>query len=343
MSNAKVNQIKDMTDYQGVCIVAHQEKGVNLPISFELINEGKKLAEKTASHLHVVILGHTINEAVEELSYYGADKIYYYDHPLLDTYTTDAYTKVISTFIQNIKPEIVIFGASSIGRDFAPRVAARVGTGLVADCTRLDINEDCKFLQTRPAFGGNLMATIICPNDRPQMATVRPGVMEKAEPIEESSEIIKIVPELTEEDIIAKTIEIIMDKTKKVSLTNTEIIVSGGRGVGNAEGFSLLEELADVLGGVVGASRVPVDSGWISHSRQIGQTGQTVRPKLYIACGISGAIQHMTGMSESDYIIAINKNPKAPIMKQAHLAIEGDLYKVIPELIQEIKVKKGLA
>ncbi len=176
----------------------------------------KKLAKKTASHLSVVILGHNVDKAVEELSYYGADKIYYYDHPLLETYTTDAYTKVISAFIQDIKPEIVIFGASSIGRDFAPRVAARVGTGLVADCTSLDINEeDGKFLQTRPAFGGNLMATIICPNDRPQMATVRPGVMEKANKTDHSSEIIRSLPELTEEDIIAKTIDLITDKTKK--------------------------------------------------------------------------------------------------------------------------------
>lgn len=344
MSNAKVNQIKDLTAYQGVCIVAQQQNGVNLPISFELINEGKKLAEKTASRLYVVILGNKIDKAVEEISNYGVDKIYYYEHELLENYSTDAYTKVVSAFIQNNKPEIVIFGASSIGRDFAPRVAARVGTGLVADCTSLDINEeDGKFLQTRPAFGGNLMATIICPNDRPQMATVRPGVMEKAKKIDKASEIVKIVPDLTEENIIAKTVDIIMDKTKKVSLTDTDIIVSGGRGIGNAEGFKLLEELAEALGGVVGASRVPVDSGWIDHSRQIGQTGQTVRPKLYIACGISGAIQHMTGMAESEYIIAINKNPNAPIMKESHLAIEGDLFKIIPELINEIKNAKGIA
>ncbi|GKX29592.1 electron transfer flavoprotein subunit alpha [Vallitalea longa] len=341
MFNAKVNQNKDLSAYQGVCVIAQQEKGINLSVTFELMNEGRKLADKTDSQLYVVILGNKIDDAVDELSNYGADKIFYYEHELLEKYSTDAYTKVVSSFIEDNKPEIVIYGASSIGRDFAPRVAARVGTGLVADCTGLDINEeDGKFLQTRPAFGGNLMATIICPNDRPQMATVRPGVMEKAKKVNKKSHVLKIVPSLTQEDIIARTVDIIMDKTKKVSLNDADIIVAGGRGVGNKEGFELLQQLADTLGGVVGSSRVPVDSGWIDHSRQIGQTGQTVRPKLYIACGISGAIQHMTGMSESEYIIAINKNPSAPIMKSSHLAIEGDLFKVIPELINEINSKK---
>lgn len=341
MSNAKVNQNIDLSLYKGVCVVAQHHESKNLPITYELIHEGRKLANKTKTSLTVLILGHDIEEAVEEIAYYGADEIVYCNHELLKTYSTDLYTKTVSDFLKEHKYEIVIFGASSIGRDFAPRVAARIGTGLVADCTGLDIHEDGRFLQTRPAFGGNIMATIVCPNDRPQMATVRPGVMETALKIEDKSEIITIKPVLTLDDIIAKTVEVIYDKEKHVSLADAEIIVSGGRGVRDKEGFKLLEELADVLGGTVGASRVAVDQGWIDHSRQVGQTGQTVRPVVYIACGISGAIQHLVGMSESDYIIAINKNPKAPIMDHAHLAVEGDLFKVIPELISQIKEFKA--
>lgn len=340
MSNAKVNNNVDLLAYKGVCVVAQQQNGELLPISIELLSEGKKLSAKTKSPLYVVILGNKIDRAVDDISCYGADKVFYYEHELLENYSTDGYTKVVSDFIMEYKPEIVIFGASSIGRDFAPRVAARVGTGLTADCTALDIDEtDGKFLSTRPAFGGNLMATIVCPQNRPQMSTVRPGVMQKAEKLTTASQVEKIVPELSDNDIIAKTVDIIMSKTKKISLTDAEIIVAGGRGVGSEEGFKLIEQLAKTLGGVVAASRAAVDSGWIDVSRQIGQTGQTVRPKLYIACGISGAIQHMAGMNESEYIISINKNPNAPIMKHSHLAIEGDLFKVIPEIIKEIGSK----
>jgi electron transfer flavoprotein alpha subunit len=343
MSNAKVNQIQDLAEYTGVCIVAQHQDGKNLPITFELIHEGMELARKTKSKLTVLILGFNIQEEVNEIAHYGADEIIYFENELLKEYSTDLYTKTVSDYLKDNKFEIVIFGASSIGRDYAPRVAARIGTGLVADCTKLDIREeDGLFLQTRPAFGGNLMATIICPNDRPQMATVRPGVMETAIRINQKSKIVTLHPNLSEEDIIAKTIKVIRDKSKHVSLADAEIIVSGGRGVKDKEGFQLLEKLADVLGATVGASRVAVDQGWIDHSRQVGQTGQTVRPIVYVACGISGAIQHMVGIEESDYIIAINKNPKAPIMERANLAIEGDLFKVIPELINEIKAYKGI-
>lgn len=342
MSNAKVNQIKDLSEYKGVCIVAQHQDSRILPITYELIHEGMELAKKTKSKLTVLILGYNIEEAVEEIAHYGADKVVYFENKLLKEYSTDLYTKTVSDYLKNNKFEIVIFGASSIGRDYAPRVAARVGTGLVADCTKLDIHEDGRFLQTRPAFGGNLMATIVCPNDRPQMATVRPGVMETAIRIEKKSQITVIHPELVYEDILAKTLKIVLDKSKHVSLANAEIIVSGGRGVKSKDGFQLLEELAEVLGGTIGASRVAVDEGWIDHARQVGQTGQTVRPVVYIACGISGAIQHMVGMSESDFIIAINKNPKAPIMDHAHLALEGDLFKVIPELINKVKEYKGM-
>ena len=341
MSNAKVNQNKDLSDYKGVCVIAQQHNGKIAPVSIELIGEGKKLSKKTDSPLYVVILGNKIDEAVKEISHYSADKVYYYEHEMLENYSTEAYTKVISEYIFSNKPEIVIYGATSIGRDFAPRVAARIGTGLTADCTVLDIDEsDGKLLQTRPAFGGNLMATIICPDNRPQMATVRPGVMEKQDRVKERSEVEKIVPELSKEDIIARTVDVVMCKTKKVSLTEAEIIVSGGRGVGGEEGFEIIEKLANALNATVGASRAAVDNGWIAKDHQVGQTGKTVRPKLYIACGISGAIQHMAGMEESEYIISINKDPNAPIMKSSHLAIEGDLFKVIPELINEINTAK---
>jgi electron transfer flavoprotein alpha subunit len=344
MSNAKVNQIKDLSEYKGVCIVAQHQDSKNLPISFELIHEGMKLAKKREARLTVLILGYKIDDAVNEIAHYGADEVIYFENELLKDYSTDLYTKTVSDYLKKNKFEIVIFGASSIGRDFAPRVAARIGTGLVADCTKLDIHEeDGRFLQTRPAFGGNLMATIVCPNDRPQMATVRPGVMETATRLEEKSVVTLIKPDIALGDIIAKTLEIIYDKSKHVSLADADIIVSGGRGMKNKEGFELLEELAEVIGGTVGASRVAVDEGWIDHSRQVGQTGQTVRPIVYIACGISGAIQHMVGISDSDFIIAINKNPTAPIMERANLAVEGDLFKVIPELIKEIKEHKGMA
>jgi len=341
MSNAKVNQNKDLSDYKGVCVIAQQHNGKIAPVSIELIGEGKKLSTKTDSPLYVVVLGDEIDEAAEELSHYGADKVYYYQNELLSNYSTDAYTKVISHYILENKPEIVIYGATSIGRDFAPRVAARIGTGLTADCTALDIDDsDGKLLQTRPAFGGNLMATIICPDNRPQMATVRPGVMEKQKKVEESSEVEKIKADLAKEDIITKTLDVVMCKTKKVSLTEAEVIVAGGRGVGSEEGFGIIQKLADALNATVGASRAAVDNGWIPKDHQVGQTGKTVRPKLYIACGISGAIQHMAGMEESEYIISINKDPKAPIMESSHLAIEGDLFKVIPELIDEINSLK---
>jgi len=341
MSNVKINQNVDLSDYKGVCVIAQQHNGRVLPVSLELIGKGRKLSDITGSQLHVVILGNKIDKTVEEISYYGADKIFYYEHNLLENYSTDAYTKVVSEFLIENKPEIVVFGATSIGRDFAPRVAARIGTGLTADCTSLDIDEnDGKLLQTRPAFGGNLMATIICPVNRPQMATVRPGVMEKPERVKKVSEIKKMIPNLSKDDIMTKTVDIIIGMIKKASLIDADVIVAGGRGVGSKEGFKLLEQLADALGGVVGASRAAVDSEWIDQSRQVGQTGQTVRPKLYIACGISGAIQHLTGMGESECIISINKNPNAPIMKSSHLAIEGDLFKVIPEIIKEINFAK---
>jgi electron transfer flavoprotein alpha subunit len=341
MSKARVNQISDLAAYSGMCVFAQQQGGKVHPVSIELIGEAKRLALDAGSTLSVVILGNKIDEGVESISHYNADRIFYYEHELLENYSTDAYTKIICEFIEEHKPEVMLFGATSFGRDFAPRVAARIGTGLTADCTALEYDaKEKKILQTRPAFGGNLMATIICPANRPQMATIRPGVMRKPECVDKQSSIVKIVPKLSPEDILAQTLKIVVDKVKTVSLVDAEIIVSGGRGLGDADGFALLHKLADSLGGTVGASRAAVESGWIEPSRQIGQTGQTVRPKLYVACGISGAVQHVAGMGESDCIIAINKNPRAPIMKLAHLAVEGDLRTVIPELINQIEQAK---
>lgn len=343
MSKAKVNNLKNIKEWSGVLVIAEQRYGKILNVAYELLGEGRKIADKIGCKLSVLVLGHNIDEEVEKLQHYGADKVIYMEHKLLENYTTDAYAKVISDYINEVKPETVFVGATSIGRDLAPRLAGKLGTGLTADCTGLDVDTtDGKMLQTRPAFGGNLMATIVCPNNRPQMSTVRPGVMQKALYKEEKSTLEKVKPELTEADILAKIVEVIKSEKEQVSLTDAEIIVSGGRGVGSAEGFELIKKLADALGGTYASSRVPVDNGWTSQDRQVGQTGVTVRPKIYIACGISGAIQHLAGMSEAECIIAINKNPEAPIFKVAHFGIVGDLFKVIPEMIAEIEESKNM-
>jgi electron transfer flavoprotein alpha subunit len=336
---AKVNRNINIDEWKGVLVIAEQREGKLQNITLELLGEGKKLAEKLETELMVILLGNEMDGEIEKLSYYGVDKIVYYESPLLKTYTTDAYAKVISNFILERQPEVVLVGATSIGRDLAPRVAAKVGTGLTADCTKLDIAEDGKLLQTRPAFGGNLMATIVCKNNRPQMSTVRPGVMEKAQLVEEQSLVERIKADVKEDDIVAKVVDVVLEMKDAPSLTDAEIIISGGRGLKTPEGFNVLQELADKIGGVVGASRAAVDSGWIDHDRQVGQTGTTVRPKLYIACGISGAIQHIAGMGESDVIVAINKDENAPIHELADYSIVGDLYDVVPALMQAIDDK----
>ncbi|HOO76130.1 MAG TPA: electron transfer flavoprotein subunit alpha/FixB family protein, partial [Tepiditoga sp.] len=283
------------------------------------------------------LIGSDVDKLADELFSHGADIVYVTDNPALKEYTTDGYAKVISTMIDQVKPEIVLMGATHIGRDLAPRVSARVNTGLTADCTNLEIDDDGKLLMTRPAFGGNIMATIVCPNHRPQMSTVRPGVMKKAEASEgKKGEKVTVKVDFSENDIRTKVLEVIKQTKSSVDIQAAEIIVSGGRGLGKKEGFELVQKLADKLGGVVGASRAVVDLGWIDHDQQVGQTGKTVRPKIYIACGISGAIQHIAGMQDSEYIIAINKNPDAPIFKVADYGIVGDIYEVIPELINAL-------
>lgn len=339
MMRAKVNQDINLNDYNGVWIIGEQREGKVNPVTVELIGEGRKLADELGKELSVVITGYEAEEQVKELLHYGVDKAYYISHPLLKDFSTDGYAVSVANLITEKKPEIVLVGATSIGRDIAPRIAGKVGTGLTADCTKLEIDlTDNKLLQTRPAFGGNLMATIVCPKNRPQMSTVRPGVMTKAVRNEAVAGVLEVItPELTEEIIRTKLVEVLPQEKKAVNLTDARIIVAAGRGLKKSEGFNLVKELANKLGAEIGASRAAVDSGWIDHSHQIGQTGTTVRPELYIACGISGAIQHLAGMNESKYIVAINKDPKAPIFSVCDYGIVGDLYEVIPEMIESLK------
>ncbi|MCF6465145.1 electron transfer flavoprotein subunit alpha [Clostridium sp. Cult2] len=326
-------------EYGGVWVFAEQREGNLLNVSIELIGEGRKIADELGTELTAILLGENVKDLAEKLVKYGADNVLYGDSPLLKTYTTDGYTKVICDLIKARKPEIMLIGATNIGRDLGPRISSRIHTGLTADCTRLDVDlENRRLMQTRPAFGGNLMATIICPNHRPQMSTVRPGVMEKAKYDENRQGNIEIfTPDLKEENIRAKVIEFVKEKKAQVKLEEAPIIVSGGRGLGNPEGFKLIEELAEKLGGVVGASRATVDAGWIEQPHQVGQTGKTVRPGLYVACGISGAIQHLAGMQDSKFIVAINKDKDAPIFEIADYGIVGDVYEVIPELIKGLE------
>lgn len=337
--NTNINEnIKDFSSYKNVWVFAEQRDGAITPVVIELLGEGRKLADEIGVNLCAILLGKNVDSMAKELVAYGADTVYTADDELLEKFTTDAYTKVITDAINEFKPEIVLYGATHIGRDLAPRIASRVSTGLTADCTKLEIDPDDKKLkQTRPAFGGNIMATIICPNTRPQMSTVRPGVMEKAE--KNHSRDGKIVPmsfNLSKDDIRVEVIKTVKTKKDLVSLTDANIIVSGGLGMGSPEGFEMLKQLADKLGGVVGASRAAVDAGWIDHSHQVGQTGTTVKPNLYIACGISGAIQHLAGMQNSDFIIAINKNETAPILDIADYGIVGDVKDIVPLLTEKL-------
>lgn len=351
--------MKDFQDYKNVWVFAEQRHGKLMNVALELVGEGYKLSREIGGDTKVcaVLAGNQVEHLIDELYAYGADSVYVLADELLENYTTDGYAKVLTDAINEYKPEIVIFGATHIGRDLAPRIAARLDTGLTADCTRLDVNvgnymqyleknttasltgldpdDDSKGLkQTRPAFGGNLMATIVTPNTRPQMSTVRPGVMAKREKIEGAGgERIDVKVKLSKDDIHVEVLEVVKAAKELVSLTDAEIICSGGRGLGDASGFELMSQFAEKVGGVVGASRAAVDAGWIDPSHQVGQTGTTVKPQIYFACGISGAIQHLAGMQTSDIIIAINKDPECPMMKLADFAIEGDLKKVIPEIM----------
>lgn len=332
----------DINDYKGVWVFIEQRDNHIANVSLELICEGRKLANELGTELAGVVLGDGVEELTKYCFAYGADKAYLVDGPVFKDYRTDSYTDVIVEMINRYKPEVVLFGATNNGRDFAARIAVRVHAGLTADCTELGIDPETKqLMQTRPAFGGNIMATIICPNHPPQMATVRPKVMKKVEPdFTKTGEIIRVENSVKEEDVTTKILEIIEHATKMINLSEAEIIVSGGRGIGGPENYYLIENLAEVLGGAAGASRAAVDAGWVPHYRQVGQTGKTVAPKLYVACGISGAIQHLAGMQTSDVIVAINKDPEAPIFKVATFGIVGDIHKVVPLLTKKFKELK---
>ena len=324
--------------HRGVWVFAEQRQGRLKNVAYELLAGGRELADTLKTDLSAVCLGHDIDD-IDRLIAYGADKVYLVDSPELTSNHEDLCTRQLVKLIRQHQPEIVIAGATSLGRSLIPRVAAILRTGLTADCTRLGIDtENRLLLQTRPTFGGNIMATIICPTRRPQMATVRPRVFRKNKPDNSrKGQIIKV--DFERESITSRTrlLNFIDDFTETVKLEDADIIVSGGRGLGKAENFKLLEELAGVLGAALGSSRPPVDEGWLPYTHQVGQTGKTVCPRLYIACGISGAIQHLAGMQTSDVIVAINNDPNAPIFEVATYGIVGDLFQIVPMLIEKLK------
>ncbi len=330
---------QDISAYKGVWVVAEQYRGDIQSVTYELLGKGRELADKLGVELCAVLLGKDICEKTDEMIHRGAEKVYLVDSPELLQYQNEPYSKVIIELINEYKPEIVLCGATSTGRSLIARVAVKINAGLTADCTSLDIDQEKGLLlQTRPAFGGNIMATIICPNHRPQMATVRHKVMKEAEvDTSKSGEVIKKVYNDNMLSSRTKLVNVIEEEGSTVNLSEADIIVSGGRGLSKPENFALLHELADALGGAVGASRAAVDADWIAYSHQVGQTGKTVCPKIYISCGISGQIQHLAGMSSSDIIIAINKDPDAPIFKVANYGIVGDLHEIIPVLTKKIK------
>ena len=324
-------------------LIETKEDGSAQNVGLELLNPGRMLADKQGGALVAVVIGNNVDESVKAASSHGADKVIVVEGEEYTQYTTDAYATALCTLVEKYGPTSMMIGATPHGRDLGPRVSCRLQTGLTADCTALDIDEESgNVAWTRPAFGGNLMATIICPDHRPQIGTVRPGVFKKSDPTEGKADVIREDIHVAPDQIRTKLLESIKEAAgEMVDLEGAEIIVSGGRGVGGPEGFAPVKELADALGGVVGASRAAVDAGWIAHAHQVGQTGKTVGPKLYIACGISGAIQHVAGMSSSDCIVAINKDPDAPIFDIADYGLVGNLFEVLPLLTAEVKKLKG--
>ena len=358
----------DFNEYKGVWVFCEQRQGALMSTDFELVSEARKLADELGCEVTGLLLGDNVEGIAKELGGYGADKVMVCDSPLLKDYTTDAYAKVVCDMVNEYKPEVLLIGATNIGRDLGPRCAARLHTGLTADATHLDIDtakyveflkesstidlskqkfdyEDRNLKMTRPAFGGHLMATIICPRFRPQMATVRPGVLKKGEYNEAKANavVVELVAfELSEADIKTKVLEVVKEAKELVDLTGAEVVVSVGRGISKdvETGIKLAEELAGLFGGVVGGSRAAIDSGWLSADHQVGQTGKTVHPKLYVALGISGAIQHKAGMQDSECIVAVNKSDSAPIFDVADYGICGDLFKVVPMMIDAIKAAK---
>ncbi len=332
----------DLTAYKGVWVFAEQHKGGISSVALELLGEGRKLADKRNTKLSAVFIGHNIKDKARELIAHGADIVYVADDPALKDFNDDSYGAVLTMLATLHKPEIILAGATAIGRSFIPKVAAKLYTGLTADCTMLDIDPETGNLhQTRPAFGGNIMATIVTPNHRPQMATVRHKVMKKAAPDASRKGDVIDVKFTTAGDMRTKVIKTVEEVSETINISEADIIVAGGRGMGSAKNFQLIEELAKTIGGAVGATRGAVDEGWVPYSHQVGQTGKTVCPKLYIAAGISGAIQHLAGMQSSDVIIAINKDPNAPIFSVATYGIVGDVMEVLPVMIRKFKELRG--
>ena len=359
----------DFSDYKGIWVFCEQRDGELMPTDFELVSEARRLANEMGCKVTGVLLGDGVEAAAKELGGYGADEVLVCEDPLLAVYTTDAYTKVLCDLVNEYKPAVLLMGATHVGRDLGPRCAARLHTGLTADATHLDVDtkeymeflrssssldvdsmnldmEDRILKMTRPAFGGHMMATIICPRFRPQMSTVRPGVMKRAEFDQvkaDACEIIKPAFSISKEDIHVEVLSVEKAAKKMVDLIGANVVVSVGRGISKNvnEGIALAEKLADAMGGVVGASRAVVDAGWMSSDHQVGQTGKTVHPKVYVALGISGAIQHVAGMEDSELIIAVNKNESAPIFGVADYGIVGDLFKVVPDLLKAIDAERA--
>lgn len=329
----------DTTQYKDVYVFCEQREGVIQSVALELLGKARELADTLKENVVAILLGKNITNKAQDLIAAGADKVLVVDNDLLKDYLTEPYTQAITQIINEQKPSILMIGATTIGRDLGPRLSARVSTGLTADCTKLEIGEERELLMTRPAFGGNLMATIVCKDHRPQMSTVRPGVMKKmTADANRKGEIVDYKINFNEEKISrVRLLKTVKEDKGMIDISEAKILVSGGRGVGTQEGFNKLEELAEVLNAQVSASRACVDAGIIDHSRQVGQTGKTVRPDLYIACGISGAIQHLAGMEESEFIVAINKDKFAPIFNVADVGIVGDVNKIIPMLTERLK------
>ncbi len=339
-----------LEEYKGVYVFAQQVDNELSGIAFELLGKAKELAADLSTDVTAVLIGSGVKGLTDQLAEYGADKVIVVDDPELKDYRTEPYAHALSSVINEYKPDIVLVGATAIGRDLGPRVSARVATGLTADCTVLEIgdfpinpipNQEQKhnqLLMTRPAFGGNTIATIACPDNRPQMATVRPGVMQKIEPVAGAkAEVIEYNPGFTPDNKYVEILEIVKEVSDVVDIMDAKILVSGGRGMGSKENFQMLQDLADVIGGTVSCSRAVVDNGWMPKEMQVGQTGKTVRPNVYFAIGISGAIQHTAGMEESDIIVAINKDDTAPIFDVADYGIVGDLNKIVPKLTEALK------
>ncbi len=335
--------VKDLSEYKDVWVFAEHRDGKLAKVGLQLLGCANGLAKDVGQHTAAVLVGHRVERMAKTLFEHGADVVYIVDAPELEHYKFDTYTKAIVELVRKHLPNMFLIGATHIGRDLAPRVSRRLNAGLTADCTELTIDPQTKLLKmTRPAFGGNIMATILCPNTRPQMSTVRPGIMKElpAQPGRKGETVHESV-EFTEKDILVKVMEVVKIQRHVANLEEAHIIVSGGRGVGGAEGFKVIKDLADVLGGEVGGSRVAVEKGWITQDHQVGQTGKTVRPDLYIACGISGSIQHRAGMGQSGCIVAINKDPDAYMFKIADYGIVGDLHEVVPLLTEAFKKELG--